>query len=944
VSADDGRPIFDGLVEYPLPAKPGVKDYVVYCGDNLAGYGVGAKSFFDKHYPNHVAMTANTLQDVMTALAADVTSNGVTQIRELVLVTHANTLQLFFPVVPAGADVDASYGCVTAWSLARLQGELKTKFASFDQARNAVVPLLLDDSWVTIRGCRIGNSAEALYALYSFFGGRANVYAPTRYLAFGDLPIEPGTRLDSKTAVYTYLVKQHFLSSSEHTPKRQAAIVTDLVDPEFFSETFQLATAQLSGGDPAAAAAYQQLVDELNQYQAGVELTAAFATAGHQLSANPQVIFSRTLPDGSIDPSTAPAVRAFWYVHDTSLSDGTETVDLVYQIRDEIDAGGTSTLAANAQLAVTSAYASVPFQAFFEQPDDDAFNAVVARLAGHADKGQYAGQAYQDAYNAVELMLDNGTWTNDTTDIAAAVNYGLANAGFDPLPDPLPPIQNTNVGEEAWQIQIPATPPLVLAVKIDLDSAPDGSSLHTIVVSLDLDQNGLDQVKKRVLQTRGWVPDTPGTEIAAYLDGFTADQLSSLMDYLRSAYRPAYAYYLDHALAAIERKRDFLTWAGTQPDFDAPSPAHQLLRPNEYHDLGQVAFGFGFNDNWSEVKQQSKYTATVQTDLFFEGSLTDKLQLADTTYTCGVLPPDSRYFSRAELQARESQGHEQYYPVKGKVIYDPPRAPVDQGCIDLQKALQKWKKLRDAGATFQVQQQELSGLVGADGESGWERMKKTLEPADMGFELWDMAFDSKIEYRAFAVHFAEEWCGKNIAAAGVKEWLEHSLGVAGEVLEVMPAIQIPFELWLDVAENEAAGAETYNQIGELVAMRQWLHQLWNLTFQVPFPDELHIDLGDADQATRAWRAEQRVPGSGVTIFLPDIQDGYASAAVTYGRFGPHIVELADKYLDQQISQSGLSPCSITALTKVGLYDQDELRRRTIRRFADLFLDALPPVP
>jgi hypothetical protein len=188
-----GKEIFDGLVEYPLPVAPGVKDYVFYCG-NLGGYGVGAKAFIDKHWPAHVAKTAASLQDLMSALQIEVTSGGVTQIRELVLVAHANMNELSLPVVPAGPDVDPTYKCVSAWSLAKLQGDIATRFPSFDRARKAVVPHLLDDSWVTIRACNIGNSAEAMYALYAFFGGRANVYAPTKFMVFGDCIITPGDR------------------------------------------------------------------------------------------------------------------------------------------------------------------------------------------------------------------------------------------------------------------------------------------------------------------------------------------------------------------------------------------------------------------------------------------------------------------------------------------------------------------------------------------------------------------------------------------------------------------------------------------------------------------------------------------------------------------------------------------------------------------------------
>jgi len=145
VSNAEGRQIFAGLVEYPLPVKPGVKDYVFYCG-SLGPFGAAAKKLFDKHWPTHVAKTADSLQDVMTALQAEITSNGVQQIRELVLVAHGNAKQLFFPVVPAGTNVEAVYACVTAWSLAKLRDDIESRFPGFSDARKAVVPHLLDDS------------------------------------------------------------------------------------------------------------------------------------------------------------------------------------------------------------------------------------------------------------------------------------------------------------------------------------------------------------------------------------------------------------------------------------------------------------------------------------------------------------------------------------------------------------------------------------------------------------------------------------------------------------------------------------------------------------------------------------------------------------------------------------------------------------------------------
>jgi hypothetical protein len=935
VSLDEGRQIFDGLIEYPLPAKAGVKDYIFYCGD-LKGFGVGAKKLFDKHWPAHVAKTANTLQDLMLALQAEVTSGGVTQIRELVLVAHANRNQLFLPVVPAGPDVDAAYGCVSAWSLAKLQTEIEGKFSSFGQAREAVVPHLVDDSWVTIRACNFGNSAEAMYALYSFFGGRANVYAPTKFMVFGDWAIKPGYQIESKFGVYDYLVKQHFLSSNEHTPKRQAAIVTELVDPESFAEPFQLATAQMIGGDPDQAAAYQQLLSGLYQYSLTPELTAAFVAEGHPLSASAQVVSAN---DTAIDLKTdPPGPRSVWYLRDSSFPDGAESIDLLYQVRDETDAGGTSTLEASAQLAVDSAYASIPVQLFFDDRDDYAFSGVVAKLAGYADAGPYADQEYKDVFNAIQALLDDDKWTDGTYDLTKAVNEGLKNNGFDELPDPLPTIQEDPNSANRWLI---LTAPVQLVALVGPEAAPDGSTLHSIVIGLDFDDDALQDHQKGVIEKRGRVPHTPGTEIASYLDGFTADQLASFMDYLRSAYRPAYAYYLAHAMAAIERKRDYLTWERAQPDFTDPLPKYLMLRPNENHDIDKVAYDFDFNDNWREVKQHSKYAATFHTDLFKEESLTDKLPLT-VPYICGALPPDSIYFSRDELKAVQSQGFKPYFATSpGKTEFDPPSAPADQGCVDLRAALQKWKEMQDTNVSPAVQQQTLENMFGSDNVSAWERIHHLLDAAHLGTELWDITGKPHIEWKVALTEYLER--------KFEGELLGHAFKALGWFFEVESTITVPFELLMEGWETQEEASELWDARGQFTAIRQWCQALSNLTFQAPFPKELHIDIGGEDQAIDNWRLAQQIenPYSYILMvppgFATELEAGYARAAVSFGRIGPQIVEQADKFITEQIGQWGLSPCAIDALNDADLFDLDSLRRTVIRSFAEAVRDSMPPV-
>lgn len=947
MSAVDGRQIFDGLVEYPLPVQAGVKDYVVYCG-SLGSYGVNAKALFDKHWPNHVVKTGATLQDVMTALQTDVAAGGVTQIRELVLVAHANSNQFFFPVVPTATGLDPVYNCVSPWSLAKLQDDITGQFSSFDDARKAVIPLLLDNSWVTIRACNVGNSAEFMYALYAFFGGRADVYAPTKFMVFADYPIKPDARIDSKFAVYNYLVRQHFLSSSEHSPTRQATIVTDLLDPESVSAPFQLATVHTTGGDPSQIAAYQQLIDELNKYVIGADLTAAFSSASHPLSASPQVVSAN---DSSIDPSvTPPASSSIWYVRDSSLQDGTETVDLVYQIRDATDDGGVSTLEASAQLAVASTYASIPIQLFWDQDDHDAWEGVVARLAGYADAGTYADPKYRTQLDAIEALLDAGTWSDANNDTTVPVNRGLDNCGFAPLPTPLPPIQK-GTADDTWQVP---TSPVALTIAEDTVPAPDGSPLHSLVVSLVLDQAALVDQQQGVVILRGDIPHTPGTEIAAYLDGFTADQLASFIDYVRSAYQPAYAYYVQHALDAIRRKRDFLTWATAQSDATDPLPAHLIVRPNENEDLRHVTWDFRFNDNWVEVKQQSKYTATVQTDLFTEGSLTDKLQLKDPV-PCGALPIDSPYFSRTEAQAVQSQGYQQYVAAQGKDSFEPQPPQVDQGCVDLRTALQMLQELRNANTDPNVAELKLQAPIREGAPSGWELIHETLESLHMGDELTQWVFefeDPPAEYREALLWVAKELTKKYIAAEGIKEWLVESFETTGETLGVLGWIEVPFDLWMNFAEAQQQGSERWDIIGQLVAIRQWLDKLITLTYTAPFPTELSIEIGGEDpaQAIKGWIAEQQeerpwAPAQTTTYtFDSELADGYARAAVAFGRIGPQIVEQADKRLSEIIGEIGLSACALKAMNDYGLFDLDAFRREVIRRFAQGVHDAMPPVP
>ena len=80
---------------------------------------------------------------------------------------------------------------------------------------------------------------------------------------------------------------------------------------------------------------------------------------------------------------------------------------------------------------------------------------------------------------------------------------------------------------------------------------------------------------RRCCRYIGSDPDTPGPELAAYLDRFSLDDLASFVDVLRSPFKPGNSIYIHHAQEAMLRKRGMQTWlAQRYPDaLNAPIPS-----------------------------------------------------------------------------------------------------------------------------------------------------------------------------------------------------------------------------------------------------------------------------------------------------------------------------------------------------------------------------------
>ncbi|HMG68492.1 MAG TPA: hypothetical protein VK588_12430, partial [Chitinophagaceae bacterium] len=280
-----GEKIFNELVEYPLPKKAGIRDYVFYTVAATDPFGANGRKFFNAYFPNHKKQEAKSLEDIIGILFNEVTQGGVTQIREIIIQAHGNLQRLIFPVLTGAVFGSSSdYFVLDDMQLRLLQNDfLDGKFAGFNSKRKEVIKHLKDDSWITIRACNFGQNPDGLYALYSFFGGQANVYCPSVYQQFHWIEIGKGSRFETKLAAHEHLVRQRILKRDQ-TPERKAATVNALVDPAKFSIPVRLAQKNKDDSSSSSAQQYQAFKDNLNKYVLTDELKTKLSDAQMQLT------------------------------------------------------------------------------------------------------------------------------------------------------------------------------------------------------------------------------------------------------------------------------------------------------------------------------------------------------------------------------------------------------------------------------------------------------------------------------------------------------------------------------------------------------------------------------------------------------------------------------------------------------------------------------------
>jgi Domain of unknown function (DUF4157) len=194
-------------------------------------YGESAREFLGRYYADHVQVAVSSFEEMFDRIWADTRQPPLPDhrrhVQEIVLVTHANAAGGMRISLTRGdlATPAAQRRFFTPWDLADLQSEFRRGLhRRFRQRRRELVGTVIDENTnVVVRGCNFGQSADAMDALRSLFGGHEPVWAPTVYQGY-EVRTASSFPHHSPEEAYDFLVQQGYLPPElQPTPDEQKA-------------------------------------------------------------------------------------------------------------------------------------------------------------------------------------------------------------------------------------------------------------------------------------------------------------------------------------------------------------------------------------------------------------------------------------------------------------------------------------------------------------------------------------------------------------------------------------------------------------------------------------------------------------------------------------------------------------------------------------------------
>jgi hypothetical protein len=968
-TTDRGRALFESLVEYPLPAKSGVQDYIFYFvpSEQNHGYGWSSRVFFGAFYGSHKVHEVKSLEELINVLYAEVTQHGVHQIREIIIVTHANSQAMLFPILAAQPSV---FPYINEHTLAQFQKRVVGDFPSFNTKRSAVVAHLQDDSWVTIRGCNFGNARAAMYATYSFFGGRADVYAPILFQHFAIYPMDQFSKLNTPSKLHAHLVHQHFYRK-EMTPERKRSVIGDLYQPAMFSAPHKFASRSLSNPTADEKAKYEALIDDLNKGKKSAALVAGLEA----------MMATFSVPDWSPSASAeiTTAKDRSWVLSDGLKHDGI-SYHIYHQIYEKIDAG-IAMLQVQARLEVDDGSSrkdgpahDVVLQMFLDEGDDDSLYGRLIRLAGYTEKDEKTDR--QQRFNAVLAALKSNELADSSAspavDVVADFKSGLAVDLVSPQLKLVTPATWGDTTKRAiWSLDDGTNHYLI---KLENPATRAGVLAHTITVYSILTEDAQTKREMAYLADHTDNQDTPGTELAAYFDRLSIDDLLSVVLYLRDPFKPGNALYIHHAQQAMKRKQGFEDWVWQQhPELRDPHAAPLIeeweweLHTWEKDDIKESSYQFDFNNAWFEVKAFMTTGVDPQDDLFLNESLAQKLKLTDDS---ALLDPETDSPAPAVRPPSAFEAQFASSPADtDKALFDEPEDST-AGCQDFEEVITKFV-----------------AMSGQDAEQINAMLETQKTSSGASFVDVIKGVTSKYSFLRTMVRFTEipklsklPWLPSSqdgLVTEPVKRILEHELKTelawwaetegAVETSTVLlqnglgllwswSVIMIPAKMLNHIAEEEEHTDEVWQAIGQLTAIRQYLRRVADACYLAKSMPDLHeIDVSTPVSTAPGYSGYtfanqpyyigryfleqfEEDPAGGVSypIWGPDrMKEGY-DQGITIMKFKviDELVHRAEHGMDAALEKLEMDSCKIRVLTKAGLLDVGALQAQVVGELAD----------
>lgn len=883
------KEILDNRMDYPLPYKDGTKDYLFYFVPAKDSYGIGARNFFDRFYPKHNRKEVSSLQHLINHLHREVTERKVAHIREIVIVSHGNPLLLSFPVLQdVTTDNLPQYMNLSAFSLQRLQSDLlEGKHISFHEKRKKIVEHLNEDSWVTIRACNFGYSQEGMYAFYSFWGGKANVYAPAAYQFFGDQPVDPGMRFENYLEVYEHLVKQRFLPNNRHSQHRKDVIVNHFITPPSSRSSFVLAQMKIHDPITDEMRQYGNLINDLNRCRITPFIKQAFKAAGLELSIQAKIgVFIKD---------------THWIIEDTVKVNETK-FKLKYQINeifDRFDQEAKLEVSASLKDAI-SAKAYIPIQAFFLESENDLWTGHLFELAFYSEAST---RGDKDLYEKLLNTLKSEKFGSETN-----IFNVFKESGYDITTEAKITTHSSEEDKLSWLI---SDNQKYFLVKAERKASSDGDVFRILsVYEYQIDESSRSKRKSELMSFLGTQPDSPGVELMAYFDRFEIEELLALIKYLRSHYKPDHVVYIFHAGEAIRRKKNYISWLTSTPEWEEMEREPLGGIPELELDMNKVwdrhTYYFPANTYWKEVKASDPPVKPFISDLFLEQPLKGFIDPGDFEI-------DSPSNNMEEIRAIEREGNESFFEVE-KELFDP--IPTDEDeltCEEFRYLLEELKK--EGFDSVEELEEKLSSINISPDESLFKEARQASKVYRLMKRYWGF-------FKTGEMKVGLKWrlLGRVIGVTAAT-----TMGMLETM--ILPAWMMYKKLLNAWYENEIG----WEHRGKILGIREGSYMLrsraYNLTLSSPVTDLVST-------ARSFYEAEASVSDP---RFIGDpnaMKKGYSEGLVIMEKMATELLDKSEEILDEILREEGLDSCKINVLKGSGLINMDNVRAEIMKAFTE----------